>query len=330
MKDKILHLLKENQGNFISGQAISESLGVSRTAIWKYINALKKDGYCIDSISKKGYNLISSPDLLSFEEISEKLNTKYIGRNLFYFDSLDSTNIKAKELALKNTAEGTIIISEEQTSGKGRLGRIWVSPKYKGIWISIILKPDIEPLRVPRITQIGAAAVIKTCEAFNIKAQVKWPNDIVLNSKKICGILTEMSGELNKVNYVVMGIGINANIDREDFSDELKSKATSISIETGNYIRRKEFVSILLNKFEELYEEFVKEDSIKTSVSICRENSILIGKEIKIINRDKETLAKAVDLDESGQLIVQFENGSTHKIVSGEVSIRGVSGNYTP
>jgi BirA family biotin operon repressor/biotin-[acetyl-CoA-carboxylase] ligase len=330
MKDKILHLLKENEGNFISGQAISESLGVSRTAIWKYINVLKKDGYNIYSISKKGYNLISSPDLLSFEEISEKLNTKYIGRNVFYFHTLDSTNVKAKELALKDAPEGTIIISEEQTSGKGRLGRIWVSPKYKGIWISIILKPDIDPLRVPRITQIGAAAVIKTCEAFNIKAHVKWPNDIVLNNKKICGILTEMSGELNKVNYVVMGIGINANIDKEDFSDELKSKATSISIETGKNIKRKEFVSILLNKFEELYEEFVKEDSIKTSVSICKENSILMGKEIKIINRDKETLAKAVDLDESGQLIVQLENGSIHKIFSGEVSIRGIHGSYTP
>ncbi len=330
MKNKILHLLKENEKNFISGQLISEYLGVSRTAIWKYINILKSEGYGIDSMSKKGYKLISSPDLLSFEEIHENLSTKYIGKNILYFQSIDSTNIKAKELALDDAAHGTVIISEEQTSGKGRLGRTWISPKYKGIWMSIILRPDIEPLRVPTITQIGAAAVIKTCQSFNIKASIKWPNDIILNNKKICGILTEMSGELNKVNYVVMGIGINANIDKEDFPEELKNKATSISIETKTYIKRKEFVGILLNNFEELYEEFINEDAITTSISICRENSILIGKEIKIINRQKETIARALDLDEHGQLIVQLKDGSTEKVISGEVSVRGVSGEYTP
>ncbi|NMM64848.1 biotin--[acetyl-CoA-carboxylase] ligase [Clostridium sp. P21] len=330
MKNRILHLLKENEGNFISGQIISEKLGVSRTAIWKYINTLRNEGYHIDSISNKGYNLTFSPDLLSFEEINENLTTKYIGRNLFYFESLDSTNTKAKELALKDASHGTIIISEEQTAGKGRLGRFFLSPKYKGIWISIILRPDIDPLKVPKITQIGAAAVVKACEAFNINVNVKWPNDIILNNKKVCGILTEMSGELNKVNYVVMGIGVNANIDENDFPEELKNKATSISIETKNYIKRKEFVGILLNNFEKLYEEFVEEDNIKTSINICRKNSILIGKEIKIINRNKETLAKALDLDENGELIVELKDGNIYKVVSGEVSIRGINDSYTP
>lgn len=330
MKDKILHLLKENGGNFISGQTISEKLNVSRTAIWKYINILKKEGYHIDSMSKKGYKLTFSPDILSFEEISENLTTKYIGKNLFYFESLDSTNTKAKELASKDATHGTVVISEEQTSGKGRLGRVFVSPKRKGIWMSIIIRPDIEPLKVPKITQVGAAALVKTFENFNIKVQVKWPNDIILNNKKLCGILTEMSGELNKVSYVVMGIGINANLDKEDFPEDLRDKATSISIETGNYIKRKEFVSILINTFEKLYEEFVEEDNIKTSVSICRDHSLLIGKEIKIINRNEEIFAKALDLDENGELVVEFKDGSIHKIFSGEVSIRGINGSYTP
>ncbi|AKA67453.1 biotin--[acetyl-CoA-carboxylase] ligase [Clostridium scatologenes] len=330
MKDKILHLLKENEGNFISGQTICEKLNVSRTAIWKYINTLKKEGYHIDSISKKGYKLTFSPDILSFEEISENLTTKYIGKNLFYFESLDSTNTKAKELASKDAPHGTVVISEEQTSGKGRLGRVFISPKRKGIWISIIMRPDIEPFKVPRITQIGAAAVVNACEAFNIEVQVKWPNDIILNNKKVCGILTEMSGELNKVSYVVMGIGINANLDKEDFPEDLRDKATSISIETGSYIKRKEFVSILINTFEKLYEEFVEENNIKTSVDICRNHSILIGKEIKIINRNEEILAKALDLDENGELIVEFKDGSIHKVFSGEVSIRGINNNYTP
>lgn len=326
MKEKILHLLKENEKNFISGQGISEKLGVSRTAIWKYINVLKEDGYEIESVSKKGYRLLSSPDLLSFEELSENLHTKYIGKNLMYFQTIDSTNNKAKELALNGYPNGTIIISEEQTLGRGRLGRSFVSPKYKGIWLSIILRPDIDPMNVPKVTQVGAAAVIRTLKDLDIKAYVKWPNDIILNNKKVCGILTEMSGELNKVNYVVMGIGINANIDVGDFPEELRNTATSISCEVGRYINRKEIVSSLLNNFETLYDEFEKKESIATSISICKENSILIGKDVRIINRGKESIGKAIDLTDEGELLVQFNDGRVEKIISGEISIRGLHG----
>lgn len=330
MKEKILHLLKEYEKSFISGQRISKELGVTRTAVWKYINILKEDGYKIESVSKRGYRLISSPDLLSFEELNEKLITKYIGRNIMYFQTLGSTNNKAKELALSNVPHGTVIISEEQTEGRGRLGRNWSSPKFKGIWLSIILRPDTDPLNVPKVTQVGAAAVIKALNELDINAYVKWPNDIILNEKKVCGILTEMSGELNKVNYVVMGIGINVNTDSSDFPEELKNTATSISLETGKYIKRKELVSKLLNSFELLYDEFEKEETIKTSVSICKKNSILLGKEIKIINRGKETYARAVDLSDEGELMVQYTDGIVEKIVSGEVSIRGLTGSYTP
>ncbi|MDW8801365.1 biotin--[acetyl-CoA-carboxylase] ligase [Clostridium sp. A1-XYC3] len=330
MKEKILHLLKEYEKSFISGQRISKELGVTRTAVWKYINILKEDGYKIESVSKRGYRLISSPDLLSFEELNEKLITKYIGRNIMYFQTLGSTNNKAKELALSNAPHGTVIISEEQTEGRGRLGRNWSSPKFKGIWLSIILRPDTDPLNVPKVTQVGAAAVIKALNELDINAYVKWPNDIILNEKKVCGILTEMSGELNKVNYVVMGIGINVNTDSSDFPEELKNTATSISLETGKYIKRKELVSKLLNSFELLYDEFEKEETIKTSVSICKKNSILLGKEIKIINRGKETYARAVDLSDEGELMVQYTDGIVEKIVSGEVSIRGLTGSYTP
>lgn len=329
MKDKILQLLKENEKNFISGQLISEKLGVSRTAIWKYINTLKEEGYHIESISKRGYKLLSSPDLLTFEEISNCLNTKYIGRNIMYFQTIESTNNKAKELANKSD-NGTVIISEEQTLGRGRLGRIWTSPKYKGIWMSIILKPDVDPQGVTMVTQIGAAAVVKTLSSMGIQTYIKWPNDIVLNGKKICGILTEMSGELNKVNYVVMGIGINVNIDKEEFPEELKSVATSLRSEIGNTVCRKELVTNLLNNFEVLYDEFIHKNSIESSIKICRNNSILIGKEVKIIKRNEEYFGKAINLSNTGELIVQYPDGSIEEIVSGEVSIRGLDGNYTP
>ncbi|MBV7276521.1 biotin--[acetyl-CoA-carboxylase] ligase [Clostridium sp. PL3] len=329
MKDKILHLLKENEGDFISGQLISKNLGVSRTAIWKYINSLKDAGYQIESISKRGYRLLSSPDLLTFEEISANLNTSCIGRNIMYFQTIDSTNNKAKELA-NASDNGTVIISEEQTSGRGRLGRAWKAPKFKGIWMSIILKPDIDPPNIPKITQVGAAAVIKTLNDFNINAYVKWPNDIILNNKKVCGILTEMSGELNRINYVVMGIGINVSIKKEEFPESLRDTATSLICETGNELKRKDLVTKLLNNFEILYNEFAYKNDITNSIKICRENSILIGKEIRVVKINNELFGKAIDLNEAGELVVQYADGTIENIVSGEVSIRGLHGKYVP
>lgn len=326
MKEEIISLLKENENSFVSGEKISNSLGVTRAAIWKHIKAIREDGYEIESVSKKGYRLISSPDLLSLEEIRPSLTTKFIGKDIKYLDSIDSTNNEAKRLASEGTPEGTIVISEEQISGRGRLGRNWVSPKYKGIWMSIILRPDIEPMYVPEITQIAAAAVCKATRELGIETYIKWSNDIILNYKKVCGILTEMSGEINKVNYVVVGIGMNVNIEEDEFPEEVKSTATSLKIEQGVSIRRKELVAKILNNFEELYEEFITENSIKTSIELCRRYSILIGRDIKIINRGNETIAEAIGLSDEGKLIVRYENGSTEEIISGEVSVRGLHG----
>ncbi|MFL0196581.1 biotin--[acetyl-CoA-carboxylase] ligase [Clostridium sp. WILCCON 0269] len=326
MKYEVLHILKENSNTFVSGQLISDKLGVSRTAIWKYIKNLKEEGYIIDSSSKKGYKLLYSPDTLSFEEIKNYLKTSHIGKKIIYLESIDSTNNKAKELADKGEDHGTVVISEEQTGGRGRLGRVWCSPKYKGIWLSIILRPDLNPMKIPKITQIAAAAVIESLNAFNIQAKIKWPNDIILNGKKICGILTEMNAELNKVHYVIVGIGINANLTRDDFEEDILNKATSIKIETTSTLDRKSFVGALINKFEYLYEEFHQKQTIKSSIDICKSNSAVIGKNIKIIKRGTETLAKALDLDDNGGLIVQHEDGSLENLISGEISIRGLNG----
>ncbi|WP_186430663.1 biotin--[acetyl-CoA-carboxylase] ligase [Clostridium sp. BSD9I1] len=326
MKEEIIRLLKKNENEFISGEDISSTLGISRAAVWKYMKAIKEDGYNIESVSRKGYKLISSPDLLTFEEISPYLNTSYIGKQIVYFNSIDSTNNEAKKLASSGCSEGIVIISEEQTMGRGRLGRNWVSPKFKGIWMSIVLRPDIDPMNVAKITQVGAAAVLKSIKEQGINAYIKWPNDIVLNNKKVCGILTEMSGEINNVNYVVMGIGINVNIDKEDFPEEIEEIATSLKIEEGKSIERKALVASILNNLEELYKEFIKNEDIKTSIDICRENSILIGKSVRIINRNDEIQAQALDLSDDGKLIVKYQDGSIHEVISGEVSVRGLYG----
>jgi BirA family biotin operon repressor/biotin-[acetyl-CoA-carboxylase] ligase len=326
LKKEILKMLKDNRSGFVSGQQISEQLGVSRTAIWKYINQIKEDGYEIESTSKKGYRIVSAPDLLTYEEVELYLNTSFIGRNIIHFDTIDSTNSKAKQLA-DSLEDGTILISEEQTSGRGRLGRSWVSPKYKGVWMSIVLKPDLNPMEAVKLTQVAAAAVVLGSRALGIETLVKWPNDIVINHKKTCGILTEMSAELTRINYVVVGIGINVNIDETDFPEDIKEIATSLKVETGSSINRQKLVGSILNNFEVLYKRFVHEDDMVSSLKICRDNSALIGNCINVIKRDGSLEARALDIDEEGRLLVEYPDGTKEFILSGEVSIRG-KGSY--
>jgi BirA family biotin operon repressor/biotin-[acetyl-CoA-carboxylase] ligase len=326
VKNKVLKILKKGGDIFVSGEKISEELGVSRAAIWKYISQLKEDGYEVEAISRKGYRIISAPDILTYEEVKDLLNTKHIGKDIIYYDTIGSTNSKAKELAERGQEHGTVVISEEQTSGRGRLGRNWVSPKYKGIWMSIILRPNIITENIAQITLLGAAAVQKAILEMGIKTGIKWPNDIVLNSKKVCGILTEMSGEIDHVNYLVMGIGINVNLEEEDIPLELKDMATSLKLGSGKDVDRKLLLANVLNIFEKLYNEFVESGSIKEIIEICRKNSILIGREIELINKGKTSTAKAIDISDDGELVIENEQGMLQFIVSGEVSIRGVYG----
>lgn len=326
MKEVILNYLKENENKFISGEEISSKLNITRASVWKYINSLKKDGYQIESVSRKGYKLIGSPDILTYEEIREYLKTNRIGRKIIYKKSIDSTNLECKRIA-DVESEGTAVVGEEQLKGRGRLGRTWTSPLYKGIFVSIILKPDIDMEEAPKITSIGAAAVFLAFKGIEIECQVKWPNDIVINGKKVCGILTEMSGEINRINYIVIGIGINVNLSTDDIPEDLKDKATSLLIEKGRIIDRRVLLSGVLNNFEILYDEFLRGDYSRT-VSICRDNSSLIGKEVKIIKNGKEAIGKAIDVNKDGALIIEYKNGEKDKIISGEVSVRGI-GSYS-
>lgn len=324
MKDKILHILKEST-DYVSGEKISNLLNVSRTAVWKNINSLKEEGYKIDSVSRKGYKLMSSPNILSHEEIEPYLNTTYIGRNILYFDTIDSTNKKAKDIA-DSSSDGTVVISEEQTAGRGRLGRSWTSTKGKSLLISILLKPNIDPSKVSNITLLGAVALVKTLENFGIEGLIKWPNDIIINDKKIAGILTEMSGEINQVNYIVMGIGVNLYVKSEEFPEDIRHKAGSILSETGELIDRKEFTGKFLNYFEKYYQEYFLGNNFKEIAKISKEKSILLGKEVRIISRDNTYEAKVLDITEEGHLLIEKKDGTKEEIYSGEVSVRGKNG----
>ena len=209
MRKKIINIILDNNREFISGEEISKQLGISRSAVWKHIKSLKEEGYNIESINKKGYRLIEKPkDLLSSQNIAHELNTEFIGSNILHFDTIDSTNTYAKKIASKEI-DGTVVISEEQTLGRGRLGRVWNSKAYEGIWMSIILKPNILPYKTPFLTIIAGASIANALNNLGVNVGIKWPNDIILNGKKLCGILTELSAEIERVNYIVLGIGMN-------------------------------------------------------------------------------------------------------------------------
>lgn len=324
MRNKILEELYINKGNYISGEVLRTKLGVSRTAIWKHINALKSEGYNIETIPRKGYMLLEMEDKLLPKEIEVLISNNTIGKEIVYFDSIDSTNSYAKKEANK-LKDGTVILSEEQLLGRGRRGRNWTSPKGTGIWMSLVLKPNIPPTEGVKMTQIAAAAVCKSIrELTGLNALIKWPNDIVINGKKICGILTEMAGELNEVNYIVVGIGINVNTD--GFSSELKEKATSLFIEGGRKIDRRELVVNILKNFEVLYNIYIKDLDLNETLAIVKNYSAILGKEIKIIQGNLEKKVRAIDINDEGLLLVQMDDGSEQLISSGEVSIRGKNG----
>ena len=324
MRNRILGELYKNKENYISGEILAADLGVSRTAVWKHINILKKEGYNIETAPGKGYRLLEMEDKLLPGEIENILFDKAMGKQIIYFDSIDSTNSYAKK-KIDRLKEGTVILAEKQTAGRGRRGREWISPDGTGIWMSIALKPDIPPREGIKMTQITVAAVCKSIrELTKLDALIKWPNDIVINGKKVCGILTEMAGELNEINYIVIGIGINVNM--KDFPDEIKKHASSLFIEGNKKIDRKILLIDILKKFENLYDAYMENLNLNETLSIVRNYSAILGKNIRIIQGKSVKTARAVGINDDGLLLVETEDGGREPISSGEISIRGEKG----
>ncbi len=323
MREKVINILLDCGLDFISGEDISKRLGISRTAVWKHINALKEQGYDIESINKKGYRIKGSlDDILTKENILHELNTEFIGVDIIHFDSIDSTNNYAKNIA-SDKPNGTIIISEEQLNGRGRLGKCWHSKKHEGIWMSIILKPNMLPLDAPFLTLVAGASIVKALNNLNINSYIKWPNDIIINGKKVCGILTELSAEIERINYIILGIGIN--VKSLYFPQDLINIATSVYKE-GYDVPRLDIIRNIMLEFEKLYISYVVNNDKKETLNICRKYSAIIGKDIFIIKNDIREKVKCLDINENGNLFVEDENGHTKEIMSGEVSIRGEHG----
>ena len=324
MREKILKDLYENKNQYISGEELSRKYQVSRTAIWKHINNLKLQGYIIETMKHRGYRLIDRCKKIIPEIVRGELKTHEIGKNIIYLDTIDSTNTYGKKIA-KETSHGSVVLSEEQTLGRGRLGRGWISPVGEGVFISIVLKPDIPLTEGMKMTQIAAAA---TCKAIRdltgLEALIKWPNDIVVNGKKVCGILTEMAGELNRIDYLVVGIGVNTN--NEKFPDKLAGIATSLRIEKGREIDRKTLIVKILENFECFYEDYIKSKELVRTLAVIRSYSAILGKNVFILKGDRKIKALALEINDDGLLGVRYENGEEEMLLSGEVSIRGEKG----
>lgn len=321
MRSKILDLLKKHTDTFISGEQIAEQLQVSRTAIWKHIKTLRQQGYEIESTSRNGYRLLSSPDLLSPEEIMPKVSNLKLAQDMVYFETTDSTNNQGKILANNGAPEGTVILAEEQTGGRGRLSRAFYSPKGKGIWFSIILRPPFLPQDAPKITLMSAVAVTKAIKrAAGIDVGIKWPNDILYKGKKIVGILTEMNAEMDGINYVVLGIGINVNLTEEEIPDELKDIALSLRMIAGHGISRQELLIAILEELDILYKEAVT-SGFKAIFREWKEHSVTLHQKVKVIGPSETYLGEAVDIDDEGVLLVKVD-GEIRKVLAGDVSIR--------
>lgn len=332
MKDKILQKLKEDTSRFVSGEEISEMLNVSRTAVWKHIKELKEEGYLIESSSKKGYKLLSIPDIINVWEIKHNLNTHIIGKEILYFDVIDSTNNYAKKIASEGCAEGTVVIADSQTSGRGRLGRAWNSAQKAGIWMSVVLRPAIAPEDVQVITIAASVAVVSAIKRVaGIEAGIKWPNDIILDRKKVCGILTEMNSEMERVNFLILGIGINVKQDPEEFPEELRSKGTSLRAharEKGIALEefdRNRLIKALLSELERLYSK-ISCGRTAEIIDRWKKHSVTLGKEVRISARNYECSGIAVDITDDGKLVVNCADGVTREVLSGEISVRGMLG----
>ena len=321
MQKKILDILL-NADDFISGQEISEKLGVSRQAVWKSINALKEKGYEIQSVTNRGYRLVSSQNYLNESSLKSLLHNKIIGKNLIVLDSVNSTNDYLKKLGNEGCDNGTVVAAREQTRGKGRLGRTWQSKKDDGIAFSVLLRPNVAPSEVSAITPLAGLAVCKAIREYTkLDCVIKWPNDIIIGRKKLVGILTEMSAEFDAVEYVITGIGIN--VDHTSFPEEIAFKATSLLLETGRHIDKNEFLACVL---EHLENEFVKNNLELTPTALSEYTDLCatVGRSVTFQRGTRRISGMAVGVSEHGELKVMMSDGTICLVNSGEVTVQGI------
>ena len=315
MKEKILDYLNKKH-DYLSGDQISKHLGISRQGLWKHIQELKDSGYQIVAVPHLGYRLESCPDRLFALEVARNLNTKFIGKKIHYFDYLSSTMDLAMQLGMDGAVSGTLVLAESQTKGRGRLGRGWFSPKYKGIYLSLILRPKILPSACPVLTLMSAVSICEAAkEILDLNVQIKWPNDVLIHNKKIAGILTEMNAEVDKVNFVVIGLGLNVNNDKKS----LIAQATSLKEQHGAEISRVVLLQEILRRIESNY-LLLEAKGSQEIINKWRNFTLTLGTRVKVDYQNKHIEGQAIDIDTDGALLIRKDSGLIQKISSGDVT----------
>ncbi len=323
MKTEIIKLLKAAP-DYVSGQELCETFGVSRTAVWKVIRQLQEDGYEIEAKRNRGYRLGDSGDVFTGAELRSLLNTRWVGHNLVFLEQVDSTNEEAKRQAEKGAPDGTLVAAAEQSAGKGRRGRTWISEKGTGVWMSLLLRPDFPPECASMLTLVAAMAVEKgISRVTGVDGQIKWPNDVVIEGKKVCGILTEMSTEMECIHYVVVGIGIN--VGTEEFPEEIRDLATSLYLSTQKKVKRAVLAAAVAEAWEFYYEQFLKSGDLRFLMEEYNERLVNRGREVKVLALDGGYMGISQGINEKGELLVET-GGMVRTVISGEVSVRGIYG----
>jgi BirA family transcriptional regulator, biotin operon repressor / biotin---[acetyl-CoA-carboxylase] ligase len=318
-RDSILDLFRTQKDAYLSGQEISDKLNISRAAVWKQIKALRELGFTIDAKHSQGYRLVDAPDLLLSADVVHGLNTKIVGGKVISVQEIGSTNSRIRELAEQGAQEGTVLISDRQSAGRGRLGRRWESPSGVNLYCSILLKPQMPVQQAPQLTFLSAVAATETLnQVCHLSANVKWPNDILVKGAKISGLLNEMNAETEQIHYVILGIGINLNMTAEQFPQELNYPATSALIETGTPVDRILFLQTFLEKLDQYYLEFIQQGFApirKRWENLCN----IMNQKVAVVQQSHTITGTVVGIDFDGALQVQCDDGQIERILAGDV-----------
>lgn len=319
-RKRLIELLMHHEDTYISGQVLSEKLSISRNAVWKHMNELKKDGYVIESVAKKGYRILRYPEKLSENTLAWGLETNWLGKNIVHKASLPSTQTLAHQLALEGAEHGTVVIADEQTQSRGRANRTWYSPQGKGIWMSMILRPRILPYLAPQLTLLTATVLAQVLkQVTGLAPLIKWPNDILLNKKKVAGILTEMQAEQDEIKYVIIGIGMNVNQTKADFADEIQSRATSLQLETKKAWQITPLVQAILAQFEQTFDQYIS-DGFSPIKKVWETYGFKINEKLQITSGSKTFEGIFIGIAEDGALLTKTAEDTIERIYSAEIS----------
>jgi len=316
----LLSLLEEKQGDFVSGEEISQKLNVSRTAIWKQIRKLEAQGYTIEAVNRLGYRILERPSRISPVELSLKLKTHSFGRSVHVHEVVASTQDVLRDLAEAGAPEGTLVVAEQQNRGRGRMGRSWVSPPGKGIWMSLLLRPNVPLLQTPQLTLLAAVALNRAIERVTgLDIGIKWPNDLLIDGRKISGILLESATEDERIRYVVVGMGISVNLEETDYPEEVAAKAVSLRMASGRVLDRIELIAEILKEFEELYSVF-NASGFEPIRLLWEARSINLNKPTVLMTAGGRIEGIPRGISETGALIVEMPDGGMQTVYSAEIN----------